>query len=39
MLFVAMGFMGLLVLWRADRMIFTYLAALTATLTVAWWST
>jgi len=29
-----MGFMGLLVLWRADRMIFTYLAALTATLTV-----
>ena len=34
MLFVAMGFMGLLVLWRADRMIFTYLAALTATLTV-----
>ena len=34
MLFVAMGFMGLLVLWRADRMIFTYLAVLTATLTV-----
>ena len=34
MLFVAMGFMGLLVLWRADRMIFTYLAVLTVTLTV-----
>ena len=33
-LFMAMGFMGLLVLWRADRMIFTYVAALTATLTV-----
>ena len=34
MLFAAMGFMGLLVLWRADRMIFTYLAVLAATLTV-----
>jgi hypothetical protein len=34
MLFVAMGSMGLLVLWRADRMIFTYLAVLAATLTV-----
>jgi len=34
MLFMAMGLMGLLVLWRADRMIFTYLAVLTATLTV-----
>ena len=34
MLFAAMGFMGLLVLWRADRLIFTYMAALTATLTV-----
>ena len=34
MLFVAMGFMGLLVCWRADRMIFTYLAVLTVTLTV-----
>ena len=34
MLFMAMGFMGLLVLWRADRMIFAYLATLTATLTV-----
>ena len=34
MLFMAMGFMGLLVLWRADRMIFIYLAMLTATLTV-----
>ena len=33
-LFLAMGFMGLLVLWRADRMIFTYLAALAVTLTV-----
>ena len=34
MLFVALGFMGMLVLWRSDRMIFTYLTALTATLTV-----
>ena len=34
MLFMAMGFMGLLVLWRADRMIFTYLAGLAVTLTV-----
>ena len=34
MLFVAMGFMGLLVLWRTDRMIFTYLTVLAATLTV-----
>ena len=34
MLFVAMGFMGLLVLWRADRMIFMYLAVLAVTLTV-----
>ena len=34
MLFVAMGFMGLLVLWRADRMIFTYMAVLAVTLTV-----
>ena len=33
-LFVAMGFMGFLVLWRADRMIFTYLVVLAATLTV-----
>ena len=34
MLFMAMGFMGLLVLWRADRMIFMYLAALAVTLTL-----
>ena len=34
MLFMAMGFMGLLVLWRTDRMIFTYLAGLAVTLTV-----
>ncbi len=34
MLFVAMGLMGLLVLWRADRMIFAYLGVLAATLTV-----
>ena len=34
MLFVAMGFMGLLVLWRGDRMIFMYMALLTVTLTV-----
>ena len=34
MLFLAMGFMGMLVLWRADRMIFTYLVALTATLSL-----
>ena len=34
MLFAAMGFMGLLVLWRADRMIFTYMGVLAATLTV-----
>ena len=33
-LFAAMGLMGLLVLWRADRMIFAYLAALMGTLTV-----
>jgi hypothetical protein len=33
-LFLAMGFMGLLVVWRADRMIFTYLGLLAATLMV-----
>ncbi len=32
-LFMALGFMGFLVVWRADRYIFTYLVALMATLT------
>ena len=34
MLFIAMGFMGFLVLWRADRMIFSYVVALTGTVTL-----
>ena len=34
MLFMAMGFMGFLVMWRADRNIFAYMVVLTATLTV-----
>ncbi len=34
MLFMALGFMGLLVVWRADRNIFIYVVALTATLTL-----
>ena len=34
MLFVALGFMGFLVLWRADRLIFSYIAALTGTLSL-----
>ena len=32
--FMAMGFMGFLVIWRADRNIFAYMVALTATLTL-----
>ena len=33
-LFMAMGFMGFLVVWRADRYIFAYMVALTATVTL-----
>ncbi len=33
-LFMALGLMGLLVVWRADRYIFAYVAGLVATLTV-----
>jgi transmembrane protein TMEM260 (protein O-mannosyltransferase) len=34
MLFMALGFMGFMVMWRADRNIFFYMAGLAATLTV-----
>ena len=34
MLFMALGFMGFLVVWRADRNIFAYMVALSATLTL-----
>ena len=33
-LFMALGFMGFLVMWRADRNIFAYMVALTLTLTL-----
>ena len=33
-LFMAMGFMGFLVVWRADRYIFAYMVTLTATVTL-----
>ena len=34
MLFVGLGFMGFLVLWRADRMIFSYIVVLAGTLSL-----